>query len=83
MNKERRKQLQKAVDLISEIHVLSAQAAEILTEVRDDEQEYMDNMPESLQSSEKYANAEEAVRRIDDAIDILDGIGEIEDLSDL
>ena len=43
-----------------------------LEALRDGEQEYADNMPASLQSSEKHDTAENAVSSMDSAIDNLD-----------
>ena len=67
MNKIRREALQeisvKLEDIKSDIETL-----------RDEEQEYVDNMPESLQSSEKHDTAENAVSSMDSAIDGLDDV---------
>jgi uncharacterized coiled-coil DUF342 family protein len=52
-----------ATDLIAQIE-----------EVRDEEQEYIDNMPESLQQSERYQNAEAAVSQLEDAISTLEEV---------
>ena len=38
----------------------------------DEEQEYMDNMPENFQCSERYEKAEEAVASLEEALDSLD-----------
>ena len=46
MNKARRKEIARAIELME-------QAREILEAVRDEEQETFDNMPESLQGSER------------------------------
>ena len=62
MNKARRKELSRAVELLGE-------AQSIIESCRDEEQEYMDNMPENLQESEKYCAAEEAVNNMDEAYD--------------
>ena len=67
MNKPRRKELQAIYELISE-------ARERLEIVKDEEEEYMDNMPENLQGSERYERAEEIVDNLDEAIDELDNI---------
>ncbi len=52
-----------------------------LEELRDEEQEYLDNMPESLQSSEKYYAAENATTTMDEGInnfcDVVDSINEV------
>lgn len=62
MNKARRKELSRAVELLEE-------AQSIIESCRDEEQEYIDNMPENLQESEKYYAAEEAVNNMDEAYD--------------
>lgn len=62
MNKERRKAITNAIDKLNE-------AITELETCRDEEQEYLDNMPENLQGSEKYDLAEQAVSYLDDAID--------------
>lgn len=72
MNNQRRKELDK---LIAEIEALGETASNIrerLEAIRDDEQEYIDNMPESLQSSERYFNAENAVSQMEEAIGYLE-----------
>ena len=53
MNKVRRKELQELYDIISE-------AKDRLEMLHDEEEEYKDNMPENLQSSERYEKAEAA-----------------------
>ena len=67
MNSPRRKELKKIYDLISE-------AKNRLEIVKDEEEEYKDNMPENLQFSEKYEKSEEIVDNLDEAIDELDSI---------
>ena len=61
MNKQRRKELQKIYELINE-------AKDRLEMVKDEEEEYKDNMPENLQGSERYERAEEIVNDLDEAI---------------
>ena len=65
MNKQRRARIQEVVDQISVL-------CQELEELRDEEQEYMDNMPENLQCSEKYEIAEEAVDNLDSTIGSLE-----------
>lgn len=65
MNKERRELITKAEALISEAHA-------ILTEVRDDEQSAFDNMPESLQGSERGTTMESRIDLMSEAIDALE-----------
>lgn len=69
MNKQRRKDLQRAADLIG-------QARTIIEQARDEEQEYFDNMPESMQNGAKGEAADGNRQCLDDA---LDGIDEIVD----
>lgn len=61
MNKYRRNQLQKIYDAISAIQA-------DLEEVRDDEQEAFDNMPEGIQCSERGEMSENAISELDDAL---------------
>ena len=65
MNKIRREALQK-------ISVELEDLKSYVESMRDEEQEYADNMPDSLQSSEKHETAENAVSSMDEAIDNLD-----------
>lgn len=64
MNKGRRKELQELYDIISE--------AKDRLEMLHDEEEYKDNMPENLQSSEHYEKAEAAVDALDSAVSSLE-----------
>ncbi|MDR1020162.1 MAG: hypothetical protein LBL73_05340 [Synergistaceae bacterium] len=64
MNKARREAL---LDVSRQIRDI----AERLESLWHDEEEYLDNMPENLQGSERYEKADEAVRSIESAIDIL------------
>jgi hypothetical protein len=61
MNKDRRKAL-------SAIEAILAEAREQIEAIRDEEQDYYDNMPESFQDGEKGQAAEAAVSAMEDAI---------------
>lgn len=65
MNKPRRKALEKVINIIEE-------AKGELEMLRDEEQEYMDNMPENLADSDRYNAADSAVSNMDDAINELE-----------
>ena len=67
MNNSRRKELEKAVNLLEE-------AQSIIENCRDEEQDYLDNMPENLQSSEKHDMAEEAVNNLESACEYLSDV---------
>ncbi len=73
MNRTRRKCLANLSELLEELRI----SVETL---RDEEQEYMDNMPENLQGSERYEVAEAAISNLDDAMDSIgDAISSIEE----
>ena len=82
MNNARRKEIDKVASLRERMESLAeeiADAKEALEGIRDDEQEYVDNMPESLQQGEKGEAAQEAISQLEEAIEAL---GEIEDIVD-
>lgn len=64
MNKSRRAE----IDALNEQIAALIETAET---IRDDEQEYLDNIPENLLGSVRYDNAESAVDALDEAIDAL------------
>ena len=68
MNKARRAQIVEALVHINEVK-------EGLETICEEEQEYYDNMPESLQSGEKGSMSEQAIDCLNDAI------GSLEDAS--
>lgn len=74
MNNERRKRIANVISKLEE-------AKEELDSLRDEEQEAYDNMPESLQESDRgYAmeeavdNLESAYNSVEEAVDTLNGI---------
>lgn len=67
MNAARRKSIEKARYLIEQGHG-------ILEDCMNEEQEYYDNMPESLQNSEKGEAASAAVDAMQQIIDDMDGV---------
>lgn len=64
MNNQRRKQIQKALNLLAE-------AKDILEEVMNAEQEAFDNLPEGLQCSEKGEQMEDNIYNLEEFIDFL------------
>lgn len=74
MNKVRRKEIARAIELMD-------QAREILESVRDEEQEAFDNMPESIQTSERGEIMEDYIYTLEDALSNLetDALQEIVD----
>lgn len=65
MNKARRKEIARAIELIEA-------ARDILESVKDDEQEAFDNMPESLQASERGEAMEGYIYTLEEAVEALD-----------
>jgi molecular chaperone GrpE (heat shock protein) len=65
MNKERRKQLAKAQEMLED-------AKSIIEDCLSDEEDYRDNMPENLQGSEKYDIADSACYNMESVIDSID-----------
>lgn len=61
MNNKRRVRLQEAVSYIED-------SLKILYQVKDEEQDGLDNFPENLQNSEQYNSMEEAIDTIEDSI---------------
>ena len=73
MNKARRKALEEIADRLS---VLMAE----LDSLKDEEEEYRDNMPENLQDGERYEKADSACSSLGDAIaDLESAIGSVEE----
>lgn len=70
MNATRRKSLSSLIERISAIDI-DAVISDLET-LRDEEQDYYDNMPESFQASERGGMAEVAVSAMDDAISVLE-----------
>ena len=69
MNKARRKSLQEILDKMDELRSM-------LETLKDEEEEYRDNIPENLWGSERYEKADEAVDNLDSALDSFDEIAD-------
>lgn len=67
MNAERRKQLQKAVDLLSE-------ARGIIEQARDDEREACDSVSDQFPGTERAEKLEESASALDDVVTSFDEI---------
>lgn len=76
MNKQRRKEIERIID-----GLISWQDA--IEEVLSEEQDYLDNIPENLQTSEKAEIAENAISCLEEASsniqDLLDNLSEAMD----
>lgn len=72
MNKERRKRLAKAYGLIEEVKA-------ILEEVKDDEIESYENLPESFQNGERGEEMQGYIEMLDEAYNYLDDASSVVD----
>ncbi len=92
MNKQRRKEIDAAIAQVEALTALHDQVAVALAalkeaaedavsaieSIRDEEQEYLDNVPESLQQSERYYDSEAAVGSLEEALETLSALDDIE-----
>ena len=67
MNKIRRKSLQEIIDQIDHLR-------DDLDALKEEEEEYRDNMPENLQGGERYEAAENAISNMEDAVTSLEEV---------
>ena len=74
MNAERRKELNHAIELVNDAQSNLEEAANIIESCRGEEEEYMDNMPENLQESDRYYRAEEAIESMENAEEVIQDI---------
>ena len=73
MNKQRRNRIAEALELIS-------QARGILEEVKDEEQESYENLPESLQHGERGEQMQENVDSLEEFIGYLEETDSLEEM---
>ena len=92
MNNERRKAIDllikeaealkarydEAINLLQSIKDDASDLKSDVEGIKDEEQEYMDNMHENLQQGERYCNAEAAVSALDTACEKLDDLATVE-----
>lgn len=80
MNKQRRKQLAEAIEKLEQATAMLEEAKEIIDGVTEEEQEAFDNMPESLQCSERGVMTQDNVDTLEEIAQGMDSyIYEIED----
>jgi hypothetical protein len=85
MNKDRRKALADVAGQIEDMIANVSAIREMLEGVRDEEQEYYDNMPESLQGGEKGENSQAAIDAMENVLSELENVesADFSGLSDL
>lgn len=75
MNNERRKHLDEIKERICSImNELTGDIKDQLQSIRDEEQEYYDNMPESIQNGERGERTQEVIDSLDEAISDLESL---------
>lgn len=74
MNNTRRNEIKKVVERIYKLQELAEEIKNDLECIKDEEEDYRDNMPENLQESDRYYASEEASENLEESIDILDTI---------
>lgn len=80
MNKQRRKELAEAIEKLEQATAMLEEANEIIDGVTEEEQEAFDNMPESLQCSERGYMTQDNVDTLEEIAQGMDSyIYEIED----
>lgn len=81
MNAPRRKKLQAIIEAIEELKSQLEDQSSDLEELKDEEMEYFENIPENLQSSERYERAETSSSALEEAYDtlseLLDQLGDV------
>lgn len=85
MNKMRRTEL---LDLIKELRTFQDKediyaAINTLENIRDDEENYYDNIPENLQSSQRAYDSEYAIDNMNDALDVLNDAYDSDDTEEM
>lgn len=68
MNNQRRKQLAGAIEKLEQAVALIEETKETVEFVNEEEQEAYDNMPESLQESERGQTIQENIDKLEDVI---------------
>ena len=83
MNAKRRNAINSIInDLIDKFEEIKAEAIDQLSEIRDEEQEAYDNLPESLQDSERGENMQNCIDALEYFMSDLENM-EIEGTDDL
>lgn len=83
MNKARRKELSdviKALNMVTNKNDLLCIINE-LDSIKDDEQDYYDNIPENLQYSQRAEDSERAIDNLEESLDLLNEVYDIEEFN--
>lgn len=81
MNKERRKQIAEVSEKMGNMKGEIESLMSTVEEIRSDEEDYKDNIPDNLRESERYTMAEDAIENLQQAYDQMDEVmGAIEEV---
>ena len=91
MNKERRKRIEavktrlenEVRDKLDGLPELLSELAQEVEDIHDEEQDYLDNMPEGLRAGDKGSAAEDAVSSLNDAFQNIQAIADALDNFDI
>lgn len=81
MNKKRKNDVNTAIEYIKNASSDLVTAQEILDRVTDQEQDALDNTPESFQETDRYYDSENAIEVLESAVDSLSDV--VSDLNDI
>jgi len=74
MNKTRRKQIEKALEELTGIKERIEEFKSMVEGIKDEEQDYYDNVPENLQGTERYETSEQAADNLDVAFQAIESV---------
>ena len=81
MNANRRKQIDKCFKRLEEIEGMIGEVLEMIADVKNEEEEAYDNLPESLQETERGQAMYDAIDALDSAYEALEAF-DISDVTD-
>lgn len=74
MNANRRRAIEECIAKINDAEYIIGEMRDVIESIRDDEEEAHDNLPESLQDSEKGEAMQEAIGNLESALDSIEGL---------
>lgn len=84
MNKSRRNELSKIIRRLNAIRDKEDLYGLIdeLDTLKDEEQDYYDNIPENLQNSQRAQDSEQAIDNLEEALDLLNEVYDADEIDD-
>lgn len=83
MNKTRRKELSDIIKRLNMIHDKENlyDCINTLENIKDEEKDYYDNIPENLQYSQRAEDSETAIENLEEALDLLNKVYDMDELN--